>query len=86
MAEWSLHDASNRFCEVVNAALAGEPQIVTRRGIPVVMVLAVEDYDRLCQAEKTNAPTFIEHLLSIPKEGTDDLLDCHPLNLCDSEW
>ena len=86
MVEWSLQDAKNRFSAVVSAALSGEPQTVTRRGSPAVVVLAVEDYERLCQAEKTSAPTFIEHLLSIPKGGPDDLFDPVPLKLRDVEW
>ena len=86
MVEWSLQDAKNRFSTVVNAALAGEPQTVTRRGVPAVVVLAVDDYQRLCQAEKTVAPTFIEHLLDIPKDGPDDLFDRLPLKLRDVEW
>ena len=86
MVEWSLQDAKNRFSAVVNAALTGEPQTVTRRGVPAVVVLAVEDYQRLCQAEKAGAPTFIEHLMAIPKDGPDYLFDRLPLKLRDVEW
>ncbi len=86
MVEWSLQDAKNRFSAVVNAALSGEPQTVTRRGSPAVVVLAVEEYQRLCQAEKVGAPNFIEHLLAIPKGGPEDLLDSAPLKLRDVEW
>ena len=86
MIEWSLQDAKNRFSAVVNAAMAGEPQTVTRRGVPAVVVLAVEDYQRLCQVEKAGAPTFIEHLMSIPKDGPEDLFDRLPLKLRDVEW
>jgi prevent-host-death family protein len=86
MADWNLQDAKNRFSAVVNAALAGEPQTVTRRGVPAVVVLAVDDYERLCQAEKSGAPTFIEHLLAIPKDGAEDLFDRVPLKLRDVEW
>jgi prevent-host-death family protein len=32
VAQWTLQDAKNRFSAVVEAALAGEPQRVTRRG------------------------------------------------------
>lgn len=71
MNTWQLQDAKNRFSAVVDAALTGEPQQVTRRGKPAVVVLAVEDYQRLCQAEQANAPNFIDHLLAIPK-GNDD--------------
>ena len=86
MAEWSVQDARNRFSEVVNAALAGEPQIVTRRGVPAVVVLAVDDYERLCEAEKADASTFVEHLLAIPKDGPEDLFPRIPLKLRDVDW
>ena len=86
MAEWSIQDARNRFSEVVNAALAGEPQTVTRRGVPTVVMLAVDDYERLRQAEKAGVPTFIEHLLNIPKDGSEDLFDRLPLKLRDVEF
>ena len=58
MTSWSLQDAKNRFSAVVNAALAGEPQRVTRRGEPVVMVVSVEDYERLRERKPDNIPTF----------------------------
>lgn len=67
MNEWSLQDAKNRFSAVVAAALAGEPQRVTRRGKPAVMVVAVEEYERLRHLEKAKAPTFADLLLSIPQ-------------------
>lgn len=78
MMQWPLQDAKNKFSELVNAALAGEPQEVTRRGRPVVMVVAVEEYQRLCQVEKAASPNFIEHLLAIPKGGPDDLFERIP--------
>ena len=58
MTQWPLQDAKNKFSALVNAALAGEPQRVTRRGEPAVVVLATEEYDRLCRLEKADAPTF----------------------------
>ena len=36
---WSLQDAKNRFSAVVDAALAGEPQEVSRRGKPAALVM-----------------------------------------------
>ena len=35
---WKLQDAKNRFSAAVEAALGGEPQHVTRRGKPAVVV------------------------------------------------
>lgn len=69
MTDWPLHDAKNRFSAVVDAALAGNPQRVTRRGRPAVVVLAVEEYERLTHGEKARAPTFADLLLAIPQGG-----------------
>ena len=68
MSDWPLQDAKNKFSAVVDAALAGEPQRVTRRGQPAVVVLAVEEYERLCRLEKANAPSLAELLLDIPQD------------------
>ncbi len=43
---WRLADAKNRFSEVVNRALAGDPQVVRRRSDAVVVV-ARRDYEKL---------------------------------------
>ena len=78
MATWQLQDAKNRFSAVVDAALAGEPQRVTRRGKPAVVVLAEEEYERLRNGEAGEAPNFIEHLLAIPKATDDDAFELPP--------
>ena len=67
MVAWSLQDAKNKFSEVVNAALAGEPQRVTRRGQPAVVVLAEEEYERLCRLERAAEPSLGELLVQIPQ-------------------
>lgn len=68
MAEWPLQDAKNRFSAVVEAAVAGDPQRVTRRGKPAVVVLAVEEYERLRRLDKAQAPTLADLLLAIPQD------------------
>ena len=71
MTDWTLQDAKNRIDDVVDAALAGTPQRVTRRGRPAVVVLAVDEYERLWQLEKTNAPTLAGLLLAIPQDDQE---------------
>ena len=68
MSEWPLQDAKNKFSAVVNAALAGEPQHVTRRGQPAVVVLAEEEYERLRLLERAAAPSFAQLLLEMPQD------------------
>lgn len=43
---WRLADAKNRFSEVVNRALTGDPQVVLRRHDAVVVVARC-DYENL---------------------------------------
>ena len=72
MTTWQLQDAKNRFSAVVDAALTGEPQQVTRRGKPVVVVVSFEEYQRLRKSDAENAPSFVDHLLAIPRGSDDD--------------
>ncbi len=64
----SLQDAKNRFSAVVEAALSGHPQQVSRRGKPAVVVLATQEYERLVEAAKAHRGSFHDHLLSFPEE------------------
>ena len=68
MTEWQLQDARSRFSAVVDAALAGEPQLVTRRGRSAVVVLAVEEYERLQALDSGSAPPLARLLLEIPQD------------------
>ena len=64
---WQLHEAKNRFSELVGRARTEGPQTVTRRGKAAVVVLSVEDYQRL-QAPRTD---LVDYLLGAPLEGLD---------------
>jgi prevent-host-death family protein len=65
---WSLQDAKNRFSAVVEAARRGKPQLVTKRGMPAVVVLAAEEYLRLAALDEQQAPSFVDHLLAMPQD------------------
>jgi antitoxin Phd len=70
---WTLQDAKNRFSAVVDAALAGRPQEVTRRGQPAVVVLSTEDYRRLLRDAGKMRGSFAEHLLAFPGDEVERL-------------
>ncbi len=38
-AVWSLHDAKNRFSEVVREAMESGPQTITRRGDAAIIIV-----------------------------------------------
>ncbi len=67
-AEWSLQDAKNKFSAVVEAARNGTPQTVTKRGKPAVVVVAVEEYERLARKAARSAP-FIRRAPARHAEG-----------------
>lgn len=68
-SQWRLQDAKTQFSQVVEAALQGEPQHVTRRGREAVVVLSEANYRALRESAQANAPGFVAHLLAIPKDG-----------------
>lgn len=63
---WTLQDAKNRFSAVVDAALAGQPQEVSRRGKPAVVVLSAADYAQMRSAASERRGSFVQHLLRFP--------------------
>jgi len=64
-ATWALQDAKNRFSEVVEKTLSEGPQAVTRRGVPVVVILSAETY-----AERTTpTDSFVSFFRNSPLRG-----------------
>jgi prevent-host-death family protein len=61
MAIWKLEDAKNQFSKLV-AAARRQPQVVTRHGREVVVVISVERYRRLARQQ----PNLVEFLRSSP--------------------
>lgn len=66
---WKLEDAKARFSEVVRHAREDGPQRVTVRGHDAVVVMSVEEFDRLAP-EKPRAP-FVAFMESLHLDGLD---------------
>ena len=67
-SQWRLQDAKTQFSQLVDAALRGEPQHITRSGKPAVVVLSEEALESLQRSAHVAAPGFVAHLLAIPKQ------------------
>lgn len=63
---WTVQDAKNKFSAVVDAALAGTPQEVSRRGKPAVVILSADEYHRLVEGAVKARESFAEHLMAFP--------------------
>jgi antitoxin Phd len=61
---WKLEDAKARFSEVVRRARSEGPQRVSVRGKDAVVVISVEELERLAPTDSHRAPfvTFMEGL------------------------
>ena len=78
-ATWTLQDAKNRFSAVVDAAEKGEPQVVTKRGRPAVVVVGAAEFERLRARGAEEDRAFIDHLLAMPRCDMDfERLDVEP--------
>lgn len=65
---WAVQDAKNKFSAVVDAALAGTPQEVSRRGKPAVVVLSADEYHRLLKGAVEARESFADHLMAFPAD------------------
>ena len=59
---WQLQEAKQRFSELVRHARAHGPQVVTKHGEEVAVVVSIEDYRRLTD----ELPSFKKFLLTAP--------------------
>lgn len=59
---WQVQEAKQKFSALVQRALEDGPQVVTRRGQEVVVVVSAREYRRLMRP----APDFAEFLLAAP--------------------
>ena len=66
---WQLQEAKQRFSELVRRALSEGPQVVTRHGEDVVVVLSAVEFQRLSE----NKPDFKEFLMAAPDWSALDL-------------
>ncbi len=68
---WQVQEAKQRFSEVLRAATDGEPQIVTRHGIEIAVVLDIAEYHRL----RGEVVSFMEFLSGPPYVDFDLEID-----------
>lgn len=68
---WALQDAKSKFSSVVNQACKGEPQIVTRRGTPVAVLISFDAYKK----SNPQALSPIRVLLGGPKIDNDLVIE-----------
>lgn len=61
---WQLQEAKNKFSRVVTNAIQEGPQVITRHGVEVAIVLSMSEYRRLVAARPKLSQFFHESPLS----------------------
>lgn len=67
---WQVQEAKQRFSELVRRTLDEGPQVVTRHGEEVVVVIAADEYRR---THPQDEPSLAEYLMSGPDLSQLDL-------------
>lgn len=57
--QWQLQEAKNKFSNVVDKAQKYGPQVVTKHGKDAVVILSIEEYNKLVKP-KTNLVKFFQ--------------------------
>ena len=71
---WTVQEARAHLGDVIDAALRGRPQRVTRRGKDTVVVVSEEEWQRVVRPKP--AMTLGEYLTTYPLDAEDvDLTD-----------
>lgn len=60
MNTWQLQEAKSKFSKVVDNAVHDGPQIITKHGTEVAVVLSVEEYRKLTNERKKLSDFFHE--------------------------
>jgi prevent-host-death family protein len=61
---WQLQDAKNKFSEVIAQAIKQGPQLITRRGEKVAVVVSYSEYEKLCKSQGKLSEFFRTSLLA----------------------
>ncbi len=74
MRTWPVQDAKARFSELLDTCLAEGPQIVTRRGADMAVLVPVAEWQRLNAAAGPSLKTLLTELptrfeLDVPPRG-----------------
>ena len=48
---WQLQDAKNKLSQVIDMVLSDGPQVITRRGKEVAVILPVKDYKQMKESK-----------------------------------
>jgi antitoxin Phd len=64
---WQLQEARDKLSRVIDNAISSGPQVITRRGVEVAVVLSYQEYQRMT----ANQHNFSDFFRQSPLTGAD---------------
>jgi antitoxin Phd len=58
MKQWQLQEAKNKLSEVIEEAIHQGPQVITKRGVEVAIVLSYQEYQKMFSAQQKLSTFF----------------------------
>ena len=71
MTLWQLHEAKNKLSELIDRALSEGPQVITRHGVEVVVVMPFVEY----QESLASKPKLGDFFLNSPLRDSGLVLE-----------
>jgi antitoxin Phd len=68
---WQIQEAKNKLSEVIEEAVQHGPQIITRRGVEVVVVLSYEEYAKDQRSRAQSGVKLSDFFHKSPLAGMD---------------
>ena len=69
--KWQLQEAKNKFSQVAEEAAKYGPQIVTKHGKDALVILTMEEYEKLKQPEES----LLDFFLNSPLAGSELVIE-----------
>lgn len=70
--QWQLQEAKNKFSQVVKQAQQGKAQYITVHGKPAVVIVSIEDYQKLNRSHDSLSEALMMPLLEEDLELSRD--------------
>ena len=71
--QWRLQEAKNKFFHVIEQAQQGKPQYINVHGKPAVVIISIDDYQKLNQPQNSLSEALMMPLLEKDLDLSRDL-------------
>jgi prevent-host-death family protein len=68
---WQVQQAKNKFSQLVDDAMQDGPQIITRHGVEVAVIISYSEYRKIAALQKNMGKSLTQFFRESPLVGED---------------